>query len=52
MKHLIATLFLFMTTASSTAQDLQVAGFENNFGGWTVITNSNQHCGDREMHNG
>jgi hypothetical protein len=52
MKHLIATLFLFMTAASSTAQDPQVAGFENNFGGWTVITNSNQQCGNREMHDG
>jgi hypothetical protein len=52
MKHLIAALFVLATAANATAQELQVAGFENNFGGWTIITNRDERCGSRGMNDG
>ncbi len=52
MKRLIAALFVLATAANSSAQELQVAGFENNVGGWTIITNRTQNCGYRGMYDG
>lgn len=30
----------------------EAAGFQNNAGGWTVITTRSQYCGDRGMNDG
>jgi hypothetical protein len=52
MKHLIAAFLFVVTATASIAQELEVAGFENNVGGWTIITNRDEHCGSRGMHDG
>lgn len=48
MKYLIALLFPVL----AVAQDHQAAGFQNNAGGWTVITTRDQYCGARGMNDG
>lgn len=51
MKRLAAVVLLLIT-CYSFADDSQAAGFQNNAGGWTVITTRDQYCGSRDMHDG
>jgi hypothetical protein len=51
MKYL-AAIVLLVTTCYSFAEDSKAAGFQNNAGGWTVITTRDQYCGDRNMNDG
>lgn len=48
MKYLIALLFPVL----AIAEEHQAAGFQNNAGGWTVITTRDQYCGARNMNDG
>jgi len=50
MKRLAAVVLLLITCYSFA--DSQAAGFQNNAGGWTVITTRDQYCGSRDMHDG
>jgi len=52
MKRLIAALFALIATGIAAAEESQAAGFPNNAGGWTIITNRNQYCGSRDMYDG
>lgn len=51
MKRLAAVV-LSVITCYSSAEESQAAGFQNNAGGWTVITTRDQYCGDRGMNDG
>jgi hypothetical protein len=51
MKQLAAVVLLLIT-CYSFADDSQAAGFQNNAGGWTVITTRDHYCGSKNMHDG
>jgi hypothetical protein len=51
MKKLVAVVLLLIT-CYSFADDSQAAGFQNNAGGWTVITTRDQYCSVMDMHDG
>jgi len=51
MKYLAAVVLLLIT-CYSFADDSQAAGFENNAGGWTVITTRDHYCSAKDMHDG
>jgi hypothetical protein len=52
MKRLIAALFAVLAVGIAAAQEPQAAGFQNNAGGWTIITPRDQYCGGMNMSDG
>lgn len=52
MKRLIAALIALIATGIAAADESQAAGFENNAGGWTIITNRDQYCSKLQMRDG
>lgn len=52
MKRLIAALFAVFAVGITAAQEQQAAGFQNNAGGWTVITSRTQYCATLNMFDG
>ena len=51
MKRL-AAIVLLLITCYSFADESKAAGFKNNAGGWTVITDRNQYCSTLNMNDG
>ena len=51
MKRLAAVV-LSVITCYSSAEESQAAGFQNNAGGWTVITTRDHYCSGMNMNDG
>lgn len=50
-KRAIAVLAAALA-APTLAQEFHAAGFANNAGGWTIVTDRDQYCGARHMRDG
>jgi hypothetical protein len=49
MKYLIALMFPLIAIADDMPQ---AAGFANNAGGWTIVTNRQEYCAEKNMRDG
>jgi len=52
MKRLITALFAVLAVGIAAADEPQAAGFQNNAGGWTIITNRDHYCSKLQMRDG
>jgi hypothetical protein len=52
MRRLIAAVIASLAFGFAAAEESQAAGFANNAGGWTVITNRTQYCAALNMFDG
>lgn len=52
MKRLITVLIASLAVGFAAAEESQAAGFPNNAGGWTIITNRTQYCAALNMFDG
>lgn len=48
----LAAVFLAFLPSFVMAEGSEAAGFQNNMGGWTVITSREQYCGALSMYDG